>query len=222
MSTGSGVRRRPGGRGAGLSRAQIIEAAIALLDAEGLGALTVRRLARQLDVEPPALYWHFANKDEICRAVVAEISAQLRVDSTGAGTPREALEQHLGAIREHWLRHPSALELGRRFPPTVDSEVARTGIGHLLALGIQADAAVDHYRALTWSAMGFVFVEQALAGSVHHQRADSNDTRWILEVAGSGAAPSEFDTDVLFRSTIGLLLDGLLIGIESGSRNTST
>ena len=39
--------------------------AIALADAEGLDALTIRRLAQELGVTPMALYWHFRNKEEL-------------------------------------------------------------------------------------------------------------------------------------------------------------
>lgn len=209
MSTGTADRRRPGGRGAGLTRDQITRAAIALLDDEGTEALTIRRLARDLDVEPAALYWHFPNKDEICRAVVAEISAQLRVETATEGTPRQRLERHLAAIRAHWRRHPSGLELGRRFPPTVDTEIARAGVELLVELGVAPGLAVDRYRVLAWSVMGFVIVEQNLATSVHHRQTDATGTRWVLDIEGGSNAPSEFDVDVLFDTTVTLLLDGI-------------
>jgi AcrR family transcriptional regulator len=202
--------RRPGGRGAGLTREQIVQAAITLMDGEGVDALTVRGLARALDVESAALYWHFASKDDICRAVVEEISAQIRVETSARGTPRKRLEQHLAAIRAHWRRHPSALELSRRFPPSVARDVARAGMDLLVALGIPPDDALDRYRVLSWSVTGFVIVEQNLARSVHHTPAGTTGTRWVLAIEGSEGAPSEFDSDELFHTTIGLLLDGML------------
>lgn len=214
MSSSTGERRRPGGRGAGLTREQIVQVALTLVDAEGVDALTVRRLARELEVEPPALYWHFANKDEICRALVAEISAQLHIDTGVQGGPRERLEHHLGAIRAHWRQHPSGLELGRRFPPTVDSETARAGMELLIAFGIPPEAALEHYRVLAWSVMGFVIVEQNLASSVHHQRSDSSSTRWVLAIEGRPGMPTEFDTDALFLTTITFLLDGMIASLD--------
>jgi len=200
--------RRPGGRGAGLTREQIVQAAITLMDGEGVDALTVRGLARALDVESAALYWHFASKDDICRAVVEEISAQIRVETSTKGTPRARLERHLGAIRDHWRRHPSGLELSRRFPPSVGHDVARAGMDLLVAMGVPPDDALDRYRVLSWSVTGFVNVEQNLERSVHHTRV--GPTRWVLAIEGSESDPSEFDSDELFRTTIGLLLDGML------------
>src|SRR5215475_7532389 len=89
-STGSPPKtgRGRGGRGAGLTREQIVDRAIAVMDAEGTAALTLRRLARELGVEAPALYWHFDDKDALCREVVRTVGDALRVSSSTRGTPR--------------------------------------------------------------------------------------------------------------------------------------
>jgi TetR/AcrR family transcriptional regulator, tetracycline repressor protein len=58
-----------------LDRAQVIGAAIELLDEVGLDGLTLRRLAEQLGVQAPALYWHFKNKQELLDQMVVAISA---------------------------------------------------------------------------------------------------------------------------------------------------
>ena len=202
----SPASRPPGGRGAGLTREQIVEAAIALMDEEGVDAMTVRALARRLGVQSPALYWHFAGgKDEICEAVVAEISGMVEV-TPDDGPPLDALTRHVASIREHWLAHPSALELSRRFPPTVTSDVARSGMELLRALGVPDDQLLDRYRSLAWTAMGFVIMEQNLGRSVHH--AADGDRRWRVVVGGSTA--STLDTDALFASTVAMLLAGLV------------
>lgn len=46
-----------------LNKEQIIEEALQLLNADGLEGLTLRKLAKRLDVQAPALYWHFKNKN---------------------------------------------------------------------------------------------------------------------------------------------------------------
>jgi TetR/AcrR family tetracycline transcriptional repressor len=48
-----------------LDRGQVVAAAIELLDAVGLEQLTLRRLGAELDVQAPALYWHFKNKQDL-------------------------------------------------------------------------------------------------------------------------------------------------------------
>jgi AcrR family transcriptional regulator len=60
-----------------LSRQRIVEVATAILDAEGLDALSTRRLAHELGVRAPSLYNHFATKEEILDAVGDAIIAQV-------------------------------------------------------------------------------------------------------------------------------------------------
>jgi len=200
-------RRPPGGRGAGLTPAQIVERAIALMDAEGASALTIRRLAGELGVESAALYWHFASKGELCRAVVDTVGARLRIATTTSGAARDRLEHHFVAIREHWREHPSVLELSRQYPPSAAGGVSHAGLALLEEFGIASTDALGCYRSLSWTVTGFVILEQNLASSVHHQRI--GPTRWVLTIGDDTNTRSEFDTDDLFRNTLALLLDGL-------------
>lgn len=177
------------------------------MDEEGASALTMRRLARALGVEPAALYWHFGNKDELCHAVVEDVSAQLEVASTTTGDPRARLEHHFRAIRDHWRRHPSVLELSRRYPPTAAGDVSRAGLALVEELGVAPGDVLDCYRALSWSVTGFVILEQNLASSVHHRRL--GPTEWMLAIADERGTTSAFDSDDLFRTMLGLSLDGL-------------
>jgi TetR/AcrR family tetracycline transcriptional repressor len=205
-----GGRRRPGGRGAGLTRDQIVEAAIALMDGQGTAALTIRALAGRLGVESAALYWHFGGKDEICRAVVDAIGSQLRTDVSTSGTARERLVHHLAAIRSHWLEHPSALELSLRFPPSAHGEVTRAGVELIEALGVASTVSLERYRALVWSVNGFVILEQRLHSSAHHRLVEPGGTRWVVSIEdGDDVSTGELDTDALFDETVELLLRGL-------------
>lgn len=54
-------------------RAHIVSVALTLLDQYGLPDLTMRRLATELDVQPSALYWHFASKQDLLAAVADRI-----------------------------------------------------------------------------------------------------------------------------------------------------
>lgn len=206
-SSSAAPRRGPGGRGAGLTREQIVERAIALMDRDGASALTMRRLAGELGVESAAIYWHFANKDDLCRAVVDEVSAQLQVASTSSGDPRERLEHHLAAIRDHWREHPSVLEMSRQYPPSAAGDVSRRGIELIEELGIAPEDALECYRSLSWSVTGFVILEQTLESSAHHRR--TGPTQWVITIDDDPSTTSALDTDELFHTTIALALDGL-------------
>ncbi|WP_440065546.1 TetR/AcrR family transcriptional regulator C-terminal domain-containing protein [Streptosporangium sp. OZ121] len=79
-------------RGAGLTRQMMIDTALRLLDEVGLDGLTVRRLASELGVQSPALYWHLRNKQELLDGMADAI-----VLAAGMGPPRE------GESWQDWL-----------------------------------------------------------------------------------------------------------------------
>jgi len=60
-----------------LSRERIVGSALALVDAEGLAALSTRRLAAELGVSGPSLYNHFATKDALLDAVVDHVVGEV-------------------------------------------------------------------------------------------------------------------------------------------------
>ena len=158
-------------------------------------------------MESAALYWHFADKAELCRTVVDTVGAQLRIATVTTGSARDRLVHHFVAIRDHWREHPSVLELSRQHPPSAAGDVSRAGLTLLVELGIAPGDTVECYRSLSWAVTGFVILEQTLQTSVHHRRIDA--TRWVLNIGDDPDTASEFDTDELFATTLTLLLDGL-------------
>jgi TetR/AcrR family transcriptional regulator, tetracycline repressor protein len=94
-----------------LSKAAVVERGLALADAEGLEAVTIRRLAAELGVTPMALYWHFRNKDELLTGLAEALWGELdtRVD------PGDVWPDQLRGLLESLVRvlrrHPSASQL---------------------------------------------------------------------------------------------------------------
>jgi AcrR family transcriptional regulator len=68
-----------------LSRDRIVTAALALIDSEGLAALSTRRLAAELGVSGPSLYNHFATKEAILDAVADTVVDQVDLSMFGGG-----------------------------------------------------------------------------------------------------------------------------------------
>ena len=66
-----------------LSRERIVEAATAIVDADGLAALSTRRLAAELGVRGPSLYNHFVTKDEILDVVADAVVSLVDVSAFG-------------------------------------------------------------------------------------------------------------------------------------------
>ncbi|MEV0616370.1 TetR/AcrR family transcriptional regulator [Nonomuraea sp. NPDC050404] len=90
-----------------LSRAQIVSAALRLLDEEGVGALSMRRLGAVLNAGATSMYTHVANKDELIELVVDEVYGEVEVPSAAeAGGWREAVAGCARSMRATLLRHP--------------------------------------------------------------------------------------------------------------------
>ena len=135
-----------------LSKAAVIDRALALADAEGLDGLTIRRLAQQLGVTPMAIYWHFRSKERLLAGLAERIWGEIDTEvDPEAGWPdqlRGLLESLVRVLRAHpsaprllqigkWLDSEPALratevtlEVLRRagFDPRHASEVARSAL----------------------------------------------------------------------------------------------
>ena len=89
-----------------LSRERVLRAAVELADAEGLDALSMRRLARELGVEAMSLYNHVANKDEILAGMmeiaVGEIELPMDAADWKAAMRRSAISNRDVLRRHSW------------------------------------------------------------------------------------------------------------------------
>ncbi len=90
-----------------LTRHRIVETAATLVDAEGLDALSARRLAAELGVQGPSLYNHFATMGEILDAVADEVIAQVDVSVFGTHDWREALRLWARSYHDVLSAHPN-------------------------------------------------------------------------------------------------------------------
>jgi len=90
-----------------LSRERIVSAALALVDAEGLPALSTRRLATELGVSGPSLYNHFATKDALLEAVADSVIARVDISALGERPWPEALRAWAASYRATLAEHPN-------------------------------------------------------------------------------------------------------------------
>ncbi|MEU5249812.1 TetR/AcrR family transcriptional regulator C-terminal domain-containing protein, partial [Streptomyces asoensis] len=106
------VSRRARPAKAPLSREAIVRTGLAVLDRDGLDALTMRRVAKELDTGPASLYVYVANRDDLMAAMLDEALA--RVPLVTEGTWRERLRALVAASVEAMSRHEglAAVALG--------------------------------------------------------------------------------------------------------------
>jgi AcrR family transcriptional regulator len=93
-----------------LTRAKIVEAALALVDNKGLPALNMRRLGASLGVEAMALYKHFPSKDAMLDSIVEAVLAQF-AEAGHADDWREGFSETFVSLRALLSTHPNALPL---------------------------------------------------------------------------------------------------------------
>jgi TetR/AcrR family tetracycline transcriptional repressor len=86
----------------------VVEVALTLAESEGLEALTIRRLAKELGVTPMALYWHFRSKDELLDGMAARIFEEVDLSVDASAAWQEQLRALLGSMLGVLRAHPSA------------------------------------------------------------------------------------------------------------------
>ncbi len=91
-----------------LHKRDVVDAATTLLDNYGMADLSMRRLARELSVSPGALYWHFANKQQLLGAVADRILAGVDDVAADWGDRVAAI---CGQLRDALLSHTDGAEL---------------------------------------------------------------------------------------------------------------
>lgn len=140
-----------------LSTGRIVAAACALVDAEGLEAVSTRRLAAELGVSGPSLYNHFATKHEILDAVADSVSAQVDLSMFENGREwREALQEWALSYRAALARHPHIVPVLARGPGRRPAalRLADAVFGAMTAAGWPAAQATSIGAVLRWYVLG--------------------------------------------------------------------
>ncbi|WP_039992987.1 TetR/AcrR family transcriptional regulator C-terminal domain-containing protein [Gordonia otitidis] len=166
----------PPGRAKGLTRADIVQAALDLLDEKGIDAVTVRAVATRLGVKAPALYWHVENKQTLLDEMGTEI--QRRVINRLRDQPMQAWPDSVAAyarvLRREYLAHRDG---ARTFSGTrlTDPDVLRAQepwLEQIVDSGIALEKAVRAIEFVTAFVVGFVIEEQ--------ERLQSGEPRYSL------------------------------------------
>jgi AcrR family transcriptional regulator len=210
-------------RNPSLTRDGIVAAALELMDLQGVDGFSMRKLAARLKVSPQALYWHFAGKDDLCRAVVQLVRDDVRIEIDQSLPVVDQIRSHMAGLRAHLSRHPCAIELGRRFLPSTAGTVTEVGVGLIRSLGIDDEEdALHYYRALVWTVTGFSLVEHGAETSVHHTRVPGSAMYEVRIRPGLSDQPDDepsttkvVDVDVLFATVVDVFVTGLQAAVQA-------
>ena len=167
-----------------LSREQIVAEAVRLLDAEGIDALSMRRLGTRLGAAATSIYWHVNSKDELVELVVDAAYGELEVpdaaDAADAAAWRETVTGFAHSLRSMILRHPWMASL-----------LPQAGLAHL---GPNLMRMTERLAALT-EAAGFAGREvgQAVNTVISYVLGvATTEAAWLTTLARAGESEREW------------------------------
>ncbi|BFV55124.1 TetR/AcrR family transcriptional regulator C-terminal domain-containing protein [Kitasatospora sp. CMC57] len=214
------MTREPAPR-APLSRERVLRAAVALADATGIDALSMRRLAQELGVVPMALYKHVANKDELLDGMVDCVLGEIGPAVPGPDW-RSAVRARILAARSALLGHPWASQVIQSRPAPTPALLGYTDsvIGLFRTGGFSVDLTHHAMHALGSRMLGFT--QELFDVSPGASPADPAVLRamaahypYVAELATAGAHDEKSvvgpgcDDQFEFEFALDLLLDGL-------------
>ncbi|MER5400080.1 TetR/AcrR family transcriptional regulator C-terminal domain-containing protein [Streptomyces sp. NPDC002599] len=218
------VTQRPQ-RSPRLDKKQVVETALRLLNETGLDGLTLRAIAKELNVQAPALYWHFKNKQELLDEMATEMYRRM-VDTPGAAEDDGWRERLLAAnrgLRAALLSYRDGAKVfsGSRFTGTLHAvEMERTltlftRAGFTLSQAVRATSTAYAYT------IGFVTEEQGVQ-PLPGERREGYDmderARRMADFPLSAAAGAEIfeDYERHFEEGLGLIVAGIGARYEIG------
>ncbi|WP_327125733.1 TetR/AcrR family transcriptional regulator [Streptomyces sp. NBC_01727] len=181
------ARQQPAPDQPALSRAAIVREAIAMLDADGIEALSMRKLGARLNAGATSLYRHVATKDELMELAVDEVAAEIVVPSPDfiGGDPkadspdwRAAAMEAARSFRATALRHP-----------WLSSVLGQAGLAYL---GPNLMSFSERLAAL-FTAAGFPEPSRAIDTVLSYVIGMSTtEAAWLTTVARSGETEAAF------------------------------
>jgi len=210
-----------------LSRDRIIEAALRVMDGEGLEAVTMRRIGRELGVEAMSLYNHVEDKDDILEGVTERVMNEFEFPPSTGDWASDARE-----MAREWRRllglHPSVCQLlAERHKPLEGHATYRamdSALGVLRRAGLSARDAAQAFNALGGYILGFVMMEQGLMIGNEDEHARQHDLA-VEALQGSNLVNVmeclPFFTDCTTDQQFDFGLDLMIRGIRAGVAGTA-
>jgi AcrR family transcriptional regulator len=204
----------PRGRPPTIDRDAVLDAAIHLLDAEGVEALTMRRLASELGVSAMAPYRYVGSKDELLMVLVDRLAGRL-VFPPRPPDPQGALLVLWSTIYDSLAEHtwvPEVLARRRMMAPSVLGAIEEIH-AVLCAAGLSIDAAVRAYRLMWNFTLGSLLVRAGASTEGPSQQRElrgAPDPERYPTLAAAAAAWSAAGGRDSYREDLAVLIDTLL------------
>jgi TetR/AcrR family transcriptional regulator, tetracycline repressor protein len=204
-----------------LTRERVIDAAIEVMDAEGLDAVTMRRVAREVGVEAMSLYNHVRDKDDLLDGMRFKLFLDFPLPDLEGVDPFEGARLVAHAWRALMTAHPHLIELMAEsdgLPSTVEAyRPMEFGLAAIRRMGVPQDEVVQVFHAFGGYIQGFAMMERQMGF-------DKTGGEQGLRELSDRIDPSEFpcllaaipfmmdcDVDEQFELGLDLMLNGLRV-----------
>jgi AcrR family transcriptional regulator len=203
-----------------LTRERVLRGAVAIADAGGIAALTIRALADKLGVKPMSVYYHVANKDEILDGIVDLVFSEIDLPSA-AGDWHAEIRRRATSAREVLRRHSWAIGLmeSRTTPGPATLRHHDAVIATLRGGGFSVEMTAHAYALLDSYVYGFAlqeatlpFTENDTAGDVTEaimQRMPAGEYPHLVEMATEHILQPGYHFGDEFGFGLTLILDAL-------------
>ena len=211
-----------------LSRDRVLEGAVAVADAGGIAALTIRSLAAELGVKPMAVYHHVANKDEILDGIVDLVFGEIELPTIG-GEWHGEMRRRASSAREAMRRHPWAIGLVETHTSPGHATLRHHDavIGTLRAGGFSVEMTAHAFALIDAYVYGFALSEATLpfngpdtVPEVAEQmmaQFSPDDYPHLVEFTVEHVMKPGYDYGEEFEYGLGVVLDGLAASLKDES-----
>jgi AcrR family transcriptional regulator len=201
-----------------LTRERVLRRALRIADKEGLAALSMRKLAKELGVEAMSLYHHVKNKDEILDGLLEVVVSEIEVPAIG-GDWRESMRRRARSAHKVLTAHPwatmllmSRISIGPAMMRYVDSTLGcLRESGFSFAVADYAWNAIDNYiYGYTLQQLNFPFEpdEYAAAAAAFVPKMDAKAYPHLVGLSAEVVA-HRHDGVYSLEFGLDLILDGL-------------
>jgi AcrR family transcriptional regulator len=205
-----------------LTRERVLRTAVALADERGLKELTMRNLAKELDVEAMSLYNHVANKDDLVDGMIELVFSEIEPPAAG-GDWKAELRNRAVSTRAALLRHRWAVgEMeGRTNHGPSNLKVHDAVLGCLRAAGFSIEMTVHAMSVQDAYIYGFALQQTDMSSQTAEDFATEAQRQMVayadalaaypnlVEVVGGYVAQAGYDYDREFLFGLDVILNGL-------------
>jgi len=209
------VKSHAATRAGTLTREDVVDAALRLVERDGAGGLTMRRLAQELGTAVTAIYWHVGNRDALLELLVDRLLEEMGDVHAEGPDPRSRIAGLARELRARLLARPHLVALAdqRGLTPDMFQPVQAALAGELAAMGITGHRAGQVIQMLQCHVVASVVLARAVDRSRAREGTDPRVWEGRLSdpelVEALAAAP---DLDGAFTFGLDALLDRILEG----------